>query len=88
MNNENNNEALTFLRTDAAAISEEDDCTICEHMVDSELRKLNHINKAIAKNTIQNFIFKLQMEEMSSQTLGLLPRSDVHHLWRNLSQQH
>lgn len=67
---ENNEaEALDFLKKAATSIAEKDDCTIFGQMVASEIRGLTPRNKAVAKNRIQNVIFNLQMEEMSSQTL-------------------
>jgi hypothetical protein len=63
---EREQEAHNFLKVAADHLMNIDEFSIFGQMVASQLRKLNRRNQAIAKNYIQNYLFDMEMREMSS----------------------
>lgn len=56
--------AYAFLDLAAKEFAKKDDSTVFGQLVASQLRKLSPRNQAIARNQIQNILFKLEMEDM------------------------
>jgi hypothetical protein len=63
---EREHEAYNFLKVATDHLTNIDEFSIFGLMVAFQLRKLNRCNQAIAKNYIQNYLFDMEMREMSS----------------------
>jgi hypothetical protein len=63
---EREQEAYNFLKVAADHWTNIDEFSIFGQIIESQLRKLNRRNQAIAKNRIQNYLFDMEMREMNS----------------------
>lgn len=61
-------EAYNVMRIAASRMVNKDEATLFGEMVASKIRKLSAHNQAIAQNHVNNYLFKLEMEELAATT--------------------